>query len=157
MGRARASRAGLKPGARMRFEAGRSVLHGEVLARRFQGRRTVRLWTEDPGGVAAVVDRIGTFRCRLIISATTAPPIVSAIKPSTPRTRRDCGTDCRAAPRLSSSRELRAAGIERATVTLHVGYGTFKPVRVERVEDREVDPEFYAVSDAAAQALTRAP
>jgi S-adenosylmethionine:tRNA ribosyltransferase-isomerase len=37
-----------------------------------------------------------------------------------------------------------------------VGYGTFKPVRVERVEDHEVDPESFAVSAAAADALTRA-
>ena len=49
----------LKPGARMVFEGPQAALHGEVLARRFQGRRTVRLWTTDPGGVAAVVDRIG--------------------------------------------------------------------------------------------------
>jgi S-adenosylmethionine:tRNA ribosyltransferase-isomerase len=41
-------------------------------------------------------------------------------------------------------------------VTLHVGYGTFKPVRVERVEDHEVDPEGYTVTVEAAAALTRA-
>jgi S-adenosylmethionine:tRNA ribosyltransferase-isomerase len=51
---------------------------------------------------------------------------------------------------------LRAAGVEQTTVTLHVGYGTFKPVRVDRVEDHEVDPEAYVVTAAAAAALTRA-
>ena len=51
---------------------------------------------------------------------------------------------------------LRSSGIEQTTVTLHVGYGTFKPVRVDRVEDHEVDPESYAVSGTAATALTRA-
>jgi len=51
---------------------------------------------------------------------------------------------------------LRAAGVEQQTVTLHVGYGTFKPVRVDRVEDHQVDPEAYTVTAEAAQALTRA-
>ena len=41
-------------------------------------------------------------------------------------------------------------------VTLHVGYGTFKPVRVENVEEHEVDPEFYTVSPSTAEALTSA-
>jgi S-adenosylmethionine:tRNA ribosyltransferase-isomerase len=49
-----------------------------------------------------------------------------------------------------------AAGIEWTTVTLHVGYGTFKPVRVERVEDHRVDAERYEVTAAAAAAIARA-
>jgi S-adenosylmethionine:tRNA ribosyltransferase-isomerase len=51
---------------------------------------------------------------------------------------------------------LRAAGVEQTAVTLHVGYGTFKPVRVDRVEDHEVDPESYTVTEASAAALTLA-
>ena len=51
---------------------------------------------------------------------------------------------------------LQSVGIERTTITLHVGYGTFKPVRVDNVEDHEVDPERYSVSVEAADALTRA-
>ena len=41
-------------------------------------------------------------------------------------------------------------------ITLHVGYGTFKPVRVTRVEDHVVDPEFYEISVQAETALARA-
>jgi S-adenosylmethionine:tRNA ribosyltransferase-isomerase len=41
-------------------------------------------------------------------------------------------------------------------VTLHVGYGTFKPVRVERVEDHTVDPEAFEVPAAAASAISTA-
>ncbi len=52
--------------------------------------------------------------------------------------------------------ELEARGVERTSITLHVGYGTFKPVRVDSVEDHEVDPERYSVSEQAAEALTRA-
>jgi S-adenosylmethionine:tRNA ribosyltransferase-isomerase len=53
-------------------------------------------------------------------------------------------------------RELSIAGIEQVRLTLHVGYGTFKPVRVDRVEDHTVDPERFQVSVETASALTRA-
>jgi S-adenosylmethionine:tRNA ribosyltransferase-isomerase len=47
---------------------------------------------------------------------------------------------------------LEAQGVERAAVTLHVGYGTFKPVRVEDVEAHVVDPERYTIAaDVAAR------
>jgi S-adenosylmethionine:tRNA ribosyltransferase-isomerase len=52
--------------------------------------------------------------------------------------------------------QLRRGGVERATVTLHVGYGTFQPVRVDRVEDHRVEREQYAVTPETAAALTRA-
>ena len=51
---------------------------------------------------------------------------------------------------------LDARGVERASVTLHVGYGTFQPVRADRVEEHRVDAEHYEVSPATAAALTRA-
>lgn len=41
-------------------------------------------------------------------------------------------------------------GIETAEITLHVGLGTFQPVRVERVEDHRLHREAYSISDAAA-------
>jgi S-adenosylmethionine:tRNA ribosyltransferase-isomerase len=50
---------------------------------------------------------------------------------------------------------LAAAGIGWATVTLHVGYGTFKPVRVERVADHQVDAEPYTIPAATADAIAR--
>ena len=52
--------------------------------------------------------------------------------------------------------ELAAKGIERAQVTLHVGYGTFKPVRTEDVEGHTVDPEAFEVTPEAASAVSRA-
>jgi S-adenosylmethionine:tRNA ribosyltransferase-isomerase len=51
---------------------------------------------------------------------------------------------------------LEKRGIELATVTLHVGYGTFQPVRVDRVEDHHVEAEYYEVTAKTAAALTRA-
>ena len=62
-----------------------SVLHGEILARRFQGRRTVRLWTDDPGGRRAPSSiASATCRCRRTSSATIGPAIASATRRCTP-------------------------------------------------------------------------
>ena len=147
----------LKPGARMVFEGAGAALHGEVLARRFQGRRTVRLWTDDPGGVAAVVDRLGHVPLPPYIKRDDRPADRERYQTVYAAAR---GSIAAPTAGLHFTPEqlagLRAAGVEQATVTLHVGYGTFKPVRVDRVEDHEVDPESYAVAEAAAAALTRA-
>jgi S-adenosylmethionine:tRNA ribosyltransferase-isomerase len=51
---------------------------------------------------------------------------------------------------------LEAQGVARAAVTLHVGYGTFAPVRVERVEEHRVEPERYVVPEATAAAIVAA-
>ena len=48
---------------------------------------------------------------------------------------------------------LDAAGIQRTTLTLHVGYGTFRPITVDRLEDHIVDTEEYEVSAATAAQL----
>jgi S-adenosylmethionine:tRNA ribosyltransferase-isomerase len=51
---------------------------------------------------------------------------------------------------------LRERGIETAEITLHVGLGTFQPVRVERVEDHRLHRESYRISGEAASAINRA-
>jgi S-adenosylmethionine:tRNA ribosyltransferase-isomerase len=51
---------------------------------------------------------------------------------------------------------VRARGIEIAEITLDVGLGTFEPVRTERLEDHKIHEESYEISEAAAQAVTRA-
>jgi S-adenosylmethionine:tRNA ribosyltransferase-isomerase len=50
---------------------------------------------------------------------------------------------------------LDAAGVERAAITLHVGPGTFKPVKAERVEDHRLDAERYWVPEATCRAIER--
>jgi S-adenosylmethionine:tRNA ribosyltransferase-isomerase len=52
--------------------------------------------------------------------------------------------------------QLERRGIGRATVTLHVGPGTFRPVAAERVEDHAMEGEWYEVPAATAEALARA-
>jgi S-adenosylmethionine:tRNA ribosyltransferase-isomerase len=51
---------------------------------------------------------------------------------------------------------LDATGVQRATVTLHVGIGTFLPVRVERVTDHRMHPERGEISTATAEAINTA-
>ena len=51
---------------------------------------------------------------------------------------------------------LATRGVEIATLTLHVGLGTFQPVRVERVEEIRLHSERYTLPAATAEALNRA-
>jgi S-adenosylmethionine:tRNA ribosyltransferase-isomerase len=51
---------------------------------------------------------------------------------------------------------LQAKGVDIARVTLHVGLGTFAPLRVERVAEVQLHRERYTISAAAADALDRA-
>ena len=51
---------------------------------------------------------------------------------------------------------LRERGIEMAEITLHVGLGTFQPIRVERVENHHIHKERYSISQQAAIAINRA-
>ena len=52
--------------------------------------------------------------------------------------------------------KLRVRKIEMAEVTLHVGLGTFQPVRVQTVEDHKLHSEHYSISPDAAGKITRA-
>jgi S-adenosylmethionine:tRNA ribosyltransferase-isomerase len=147
----------LKPGAVIRFEHERGVLMAEVLERQFFGRRRIRLWAESGDDVDALVDAMGHV---------PLPPYIH--RDDTPDDRERYQTifathrGSVAAPTAGLHFDpplldaLEAAGVARTTVTLHVGYGTFKPVRVENVEDHVVDPEAYEISDAAARAINTA-
>ena len=52
--------------------------------------------------------------------------------------------------------QIRDRGVEVAKITLHVGLGTFQPVRVEKVEDHKLHREWFEISAAAAEAINRA-
>jgi S-adenosylmethionine:tRNA ribosyltransferase-isomerase len=49
--------------------------------------------------------------------------------------------------------ELQSRGISRVELTLHVGPGTFKPIKTASIEDHTVDPEYAELSREAAEAL----
>ncbi|MDR2586696.1 MAG: tRNA preQ1(34) S-adenosylmethionine ribosyltransferase-isomerase QueA [Coriobacteriales bacterium] len=52
--------------------------------------------------------------------------------------------------------QLRAAGVQTAFVTLHVGLGTFRPVQTDAIEDHRMHEEFYHIPAATAAAITAA-
>jgi S-adenosylmethionine:tRNA ribosyltransferase-isomerase len=147
----------LKPGAVVRFDGDAGVLMGEVLERRFQGRRTIRLWSESGASVTELVDAIGHVPLPPYIRREDTAADGERYQTVYARVRGSV-----AAPTAglhfteSLLEELGARGVERVPITLHVGYGTFKPVKVDRVEDHVVDPEIYAISESAADGIGRA-
>jgi S-adenosylmethionine:tRNA ribosyltransferase-isomerase len=145
----------LKPGARVLFD-GVHPIHGEILERRYFGRRTIKLWTEDGSTLEQAIDAIGHM---------PLPPYIKRDDGAGDRDRyqtvfaRERGSIAAptaglhfTAPLLAA---LRAHGIEIAEILLHVGYGTFQPIRVDRVEDHRLEAERYEVGPEAAAAINR--
>ena len=52
--------------------------------------------------------------------------------------------------------QIEGRGIDVVCVTLHVGIGTFKPVKVDRIEDHRMDAERYDITAEAADTLNAA-
>jgi S-adenosylmethionine:tRNA ribosyltransferase-isomerase len=147
----------LKPGARVLFDREGLVLHGEVLERRFFGRRLVRLWADADVDVDARIDALGHV---------PLPPYIHRDDRADDRERyqtiyaRERGSVAAPTAGLHFTGTILEAlddrGVERISITLHVGYGTFQPVRVEDVERHHVEPEAYHISDTAAAAIAAA-
>lgn len=51
--------------------------------------------------------------------------------------------------------EIRLMGVEIAHVTLHVGLGTFRPVKVENVDEHHMHSEYYQIEEEQAQAINK--
>ena len=52
--------------------------------------------------------------------------------------------------------EIEARGVRLAEITLHVGYGTFEPVRVKVISEHRVAPEWFSIDDEATRVMNRA-
>lgn len=52
--------------------------------------------------------------------------------------------------------KIRHNGIEIVEITLHVGYGTFMPVKVSDIREHRIHSEYYTISDDAAEIITKA-
>ena len=52
--------------------------------------------------------------------------------------------------------ELETKGVQFANITLHVGYGTFVPVRVDDIREHQIHSEYYSVSPQAADMINQA-
>ena len=131
------------------------ALHAEVIGTHFHGRRTVRLWTSDRSPVREAIDAIGHI---------PLPPYIKRGDRVSDRERyQTVYANVRgsiAAPTAGLHftpalfETLDARGISRVSVTLHVGYGTFQPIRVERVEEHQMESEHYEVSAETARRLS---
>jgi S-adenosylmethionine:tRNA ribosyltransferase-isomerase len=144
-------------GERLVFPApnGEIVLQAEVLERGLYGARLMEFApVEDFFGI---LDRIGHI---------PLPHYIHREDESADRERyqtifaRDRGSVAAPTAGLHFTQQmldaLVARGVEIASVTLHVGLGTFAPLRVDRVEDVRLHRERYTLSALAAEALNRA-
>jgi S-adenosylmethionine:tRNA ribosyltransferase-isomerase len=147
----------LKPGARVRFEGQAGAIDGEVLDRHFFGQRTIRLEPEGGGSLDLLIDALGHV---------PLPPYIHRGDSAADRERyqtifaRARGSVAAPTAGLHFTPAIldgiSARGVEILSITLHVGYGTFKPVRVDAVEEHAVDPERYQIDDDIAAAINSA-
>lgn len=142
-----------KPGTEVIFEnAG-----GEVLTVRVTGRQGEFFELEFPDSILPLLDRFGR---------TPLPPYIerdaNAADESTFQTVYAKIPGAVAAPTagLHFTRELldelKKDGIDEAYVTLHVGAGTFQPVREEKISEHHMHSEWYSVSEEVAEKVNRA-
>jgi len=144
----------LLPGARVEFARGK--LTAEVVEWREGGRRVVRF--DAAGDFDDIIDRIGR---------TPLPPYIKRDEEDRLDAERyqtvfasERGAVAAPTAGLHFTQELldrlRSRGVETTEITLHVGYGTFQPVRVDRVEDHRVENESYSIDEEAAASINRA-
>lgn len=132
-------------------------LRAEILARGEFGERRIRFSGTDGENFFALIDRIGHV---------PLPPYISRPDSVDDRERYQTvyaeqrGSVAAPTAGLHFTPEIleriRQRGVQTAFVTLHVGLGTFQPVRVERVEDHKIHSEPYSISAEAAGTINRA-
>ncbi|MGD0734714.1 MAG: tRNA preQ1(34) S-adenosylmethionine ribosyltransferase-isomerase QueA [Terracidiphilus sp.] len=136
-------------------EAGAIELEAEVVERGEFGERVLQFKPVDD--FFAVLDRIGHM---------PLPPYIRRDDAANDRERyqtvfsRERGSVAAPTAGLHMTpqvlRTLAAKGVEIAHVTLHVGLGTFAPLRVDRLEDVRLHRERYTLPPATAEAINRA-
>ncbi len=148
------------PGRKVRtgevLDFGDGELEAEVLERAEYGVRRVRLRARE-GTIEEAIDRLGHV---------PLPPYIRR-----PDEAQDRGTyqtvyakvrGAVAAPTAGFHftervlAALAARGVETCEITLHIGLGTFQPVRSERVEEHRMEAERYEIPEAAAGAIEHA-
>jgi S-adenosylmethionine:tRNA ribosyltransferase-isomerase len=53
-------------------------------------------------------------------------------------------------------KDIQAGGVNLAYITLHVGLGTFRPVRCDNIAEHKMEPEYFKVPDDAAEKIKQA-
>ena len=144
----------LRPGDVLDFD-GDAALRAEVLTPPADGGVTLRF----NDAFATALPRAGVLALPPYIDRPAGPTAEDASDYQTVFARHDGAVAAPTAalhftPALLAA--LDAAGIPRVTVTLHVGAGTFLPMRTERVEDHRMHPERGIVTAEAAEAINAA-
>ncbi|HEY8559467.1 MAG TPA: tRNA preQ1(34) S-adenosylmethionine ribosyltransferase-isomerase QueA [Pyrinomonadaceae bacterium] len=144
----------LKPGKIINFGAD---LAAEVLEKTEEGRVSVKF--EPNGDFDTILEKVGK---------TPLPPYIKRDEDEFDKDRERYQTvfararGAIAAPTAGLHftpailEEVKEAGVAVAEVTLHVGYGTFEPVRVDDLSEHKVLPENYEITEETAEILNRA-
>ncbi len=140
-----------KVGARVSF--GDGLLTGEVIDVVEEGNRLIRFSYE--GIFEEILDRLGQM---------PLPPYITRQLKDKDRYQTVYAehTGSAAAPTAGLHftpellEQIRAKGVDIAKVTLHVGLGTFRPVKVEEITDHHMHSEFYQIGEDAAFKINRA-
>jgi S-adenosylmethionine:tRNA ribosyltransferase-isomerase len=142
----------LKDGARLRF--GDSELRAEVLEGSARGLRLLKLEGDQP--LETLINERGQ---------TPLPPYIRRPTGTSAEDReryqtvfaREKGAIAAPTAGLHFTPEviaaLRAREARVVEITLHVGYGTFEPVRVDQIEQHRVAPEFFQIRAEAAEVI----
>lgn len=137
-----------KPGAKISF--GDGLLVGEVLEVVEDGNRKIRFQYE--GIFEEILDRLGQM---------PLPPYITHELEDKTRYQtvyaRHNGSAAAPTAGLHFTpellQEIQHKGVQIAHVTLHVGLGTFRPVKVEQIEEHHMHSEFYMVEDKQAKLI----
>lgn len=146
-----------KPGKRARkgakFTFGEGILKAEVLDVLENGNRIVKFSYE--GVFEEILDRLGEM---------PLPPYIKEKLEDRERYQtvysREEGSAAAPTAGLHFTKELldklQSMGVETAFLTLHVGLGTFRPVKVESVENHDMHEEFYSLDAKNAEIINTA-
>lgn len=140
-----------KPGTRIQF--GDGLLVGEVMDIVDEGNRLIRF--EFDGIFEEILDQLGQM---------PLPPYITHQLKDKDRYNTVYATHSGSAAAPTAGlhftpellRTIEEKGIDIARVTLHVGLGTFRPVKVDDVENHHMHSEFYMIDEAAAEKINRA-
>ncbi len=145
-----------KPGATFSFgidDAGKPLLRAEILEIAEGGNRIVRF--NFKGAFEEILDRVGVMPLPPYIKEKLEDPERYQTVYS-----RENGSAAAPTAGLHFTRpllaELEQKGVSCAFVTLHVGLGTFRPVKEERVEDHLMHSEYYEITQEACDKIRKA-
>ncbi|MCQ4862917.1 tRNA preQ1(34) S-adenosylmethionine ribosyltransferase-isomerase QueA [Pseudoflavonifractor phocaeensis] len=140
----------MKPGARLSFGGG--LLTAEVLEEVEGGNRLIRFDYE--GIFLEILEQLGKMPLPPYIKEELNDPERYQTVYS-----REVGSAAAPTAGLHFTRELldqvEAMGVRLAYVTLHVGLGTFRPVKEEEITDHEMHAEYCMISQETADAINQ--